>query len=272
MNSSLEAIEFLVSSKHRVGVLEALRGSTRTRRELREATGASSPTLGRVLNDLEERHWITRSGAEYQLTDLGTFVGDRFATFREDMGLAGSLRAVWPWLPHDIDDFSIDQCDDMVISRPGPGYPYRPIERFSDLLSASSRMRGFGMVVLKSSNLEPFFDQALDGLECEYIYPPDVFDELLAWDGKTVREATSQGNYTVWLHDDLPLTDRCGICLFDNRVSICCYDHETGSLEALVDTGSEEIQRWAESYFVRFRAEARSIDDDSPPVLDRTSR
>ena len=261
MNATLDDIEFLVSSNHRVGVLDALTKGSHDRDELRGATGASSPTMGRILNDFEERHWIRRDGPTYRLTALGAFVADRFEEFREAMAYQRRLREVWPWLPHEIDGFSIELFTDVIVSQPGPGYPYRPVERLTECLTTTNTMRGFGMALLKSGNLEPFFDHVRNGLECEYIYSPAVFDELLSWDDGTVREMATRPNYTVLLHDGLPLDERCGICLFDDRVSICCYDPETGALQSLVDTGGDGMRTWAETYYDQFRAEARPLED-----------
>ncbi|WP_440763341.1 helix-turn-helix transcriptional regulator [Natronorubrum sp. DTA7] len=260
MGETLDNIDFLVRSDHRVGVLETLAERSCDRNDLRAATGASSPTMGRILADFQDRHWIEREGRTYRLTELGEFVADRFETFVDAMALERRLREVWPWLPHEVEGFSIDLFTDAVVSVPGPGYPYQPVERLTNLLAETSTMRGFGMAMLKSSNLKPFFDRALDDLACEYIYPPGVFEELLSWDGETVAEATTRSNYTVLLHDDLPIDERCGICLFDDRVSICCYDHETGSLRSLVDTGSDEMHGWATSYYERFREEASPLE------------
>lgn len=271
MDTTLDDIKFIVSSDHRAGVLETLNENPGDRDDLRAATGASSPTMGRILSDFEDRYWIEREGRTYRLTSLGEFVADRLADFVDAMTVEGRLREVWPWLPHEIDGFDVESFTDVVIARPGPGYPYRPIERFTELLTDTTTMRGFGMAILKTSNLEPFFGHALDELECEYIYPPPVFEELLAWERDTVIEAATRANYTVWLHDDLPLADRCGICLFDDRISLCCYDHETGALQTLVDTGSDEIHAWAESYYEQFRAEARPLDEADDVVLDDLS-
>ncbi len=268
MDATLDDVEFLASSDHRVGVLDALMRGSCDRDELRAATGASSPTMGRILTDFQDRHWIERDGTTYRLTVLGELVVKHFTEFRDAMAYQRRLREVWPWLPHEIDGFSVELLTDAVVSEPGPGYPYKPIERLTELIATAETMRGFGMALLKSGNLEPFFDHVRDGLECEYIYPPAVLGELLSWDEETVLETATRANYAVLLHDDLPLDDRCGICLFDNRVSICCYDPETGTLQSLVDTGSDEMYTWAESYYEQFRDEARPLADetDSLPV------
>lgn len=268
MDGTLDDVEFLVGSNHRMGVLTALSENPRDRDDLRNATGASSPTMGRVLSDFEARHWIEREGRTYRLTGLGEFVADRLEELAGAMKFQQQLRQVWPWLPHDIDGFSAELFSDVVVSRPGPGYPYQPIERVAQLIEQAHTMCGFGMPMLKSGNLEPFFDRVLDDLNCEYIYPPAVFEELLSWDESTVTEAATRPNYTVLLHDDLPVDDRCGISLFEDRVSICCYDRETGTLQSVVDTESDEMRAWAESYYKRLRKEARPLGetDDLVPV------
>lgn len=268
MDGSPDDVEFLVSSNHRVEVLHALSERSRDRDDLRNATGASSPTMGRILSDFEDRHWIEREGRAYELTGLGEYVADRLEELVEAMEFQQRLREVWPWLPHEIDGFSLELFTDVVVSRPGPGYPYQPVERVTQLVGETRTMRGFGMPMLKSGNLEPFFDRVLDDLECEYVYPAAVFEELLSWDERTVKEAATQPNYAVLLHDALPIGDRCGITLFDDRVSICCYDRETGTLQSLVDTGSDEMRAWAAAYYEQFRNEARPFGEvsDLDPV------
>lgn len=260
MSELPESATFLCSSTHRAGVLTALYDSPADRRTLKSNTGASQPTISRILTDFERRHWVARDGREYRLTELGAMVADRFIAFTDMMTTEQQLRAVWPWLPHDVDTFSIDLFSDIVVSHPGPAYPYQPLERLTQLISDSTIMKGFGMAVLKSGNLDPFFEGLSGNLECEYIYPPAVFAELLSWNRERVLESIAHGNYTVYVHDDLPIDDRCGICLFDERTSICCYDDSTGIFQSLIDTESERMKDWAETYYSELRTEARRID------------
>ncbi len=260
MEGTTDDIEYLVSSDHRIAVLEALTNGPSDRRDLRATTGASSPTMGRILTGFQERHWIERDGRLYQLTQLGEFVATQFGAFQHAMATQQRLGEVWSWLPHELEGFDIGLFTDVVVSQPGPGYPYEPVERLTELMGTTETMYGFGMALLKSRNLEPFFDQVGDDLACEYIYPPAVFEALLEWDRKTVLEAVESPNYTVLLHDKLPLEQRCGICLFDDAVSICCYDPETGLLQSLVDTESNEMRAWADSSYERYREEANPLE------------
>lgn len=93
--STLDDIEFLARSDHRVAVLDALAEGPCDRDDLRGATGASSPTMGRILADFEDRRWIIRDGSTYELTQLGAFVTDRFADLRGAMATERKLRDVW---------------------------------------------------------------------------------------------------------------------------------------------------------------------------------
>ncbi|MFC4551187.1 MULTISPECIES: helix-turn-helix transcriptional regulator [Halorussus] len=259
MSSPVEEIEFLARSDHRVGVLGALAGRPRDRHELRTATGASSPTMGRILSDFQERRWVVRVGPTYELTRLGEFVAERFFALRDAMATERKLRDVWRWLPREMEGFSADLFADAVVSYPGPDYPYRPVERVTELIEETETMRGFGTTVFKSSNNEAVCLAIVDGMEYEYVFSPEVFEATVAWNPERVAEAAACENCTVLLHDDLPDGKRCGLGIFDDRIDICCHDAETGMLEAVVDTDAPEAREWALSVFERYRAEARPL-------------
>ena len=261
MDATLDDVEFLVSSAHRVGVLEVLADSPCDRNGLREATGASSPTVGRILSDFEDRHWIERSGRTYRLTGLGEFVADRLEGFLDAMTVEQRLRDVAPWLPYELDGFSVDLLSDAVVSYPGPGYPYEPLDRNAKLLAETGRIRGFGMVLLKASVLDAFFDRVFEGLEVELIYPPRVIEAMWTWNPETVADSLSLDNHAVYVHEALPHSEWCGICLSDERLSICCYDAGTGALRSLVDTDDPRAYAWGESVVDRYLAEARALED-----------
>ncbi|MBX0324397.1 transcriptional regulator [Halomicroarcula sp. F13] len=261
MGSSIEDIEFLARSEHRPGVLETLAEQPFDRDDLRGATGASSPTMGRILADFEERRWIERDGPTYELTPLGEFVAERFTDFRDAMVTERKLRDVWRWLPREMEGFSVEMFADATVSYPGEGYPYEPVERVTRLIKESDTMRGFGTTVFKSVNNETVCEAVLDGMEFEYIYSPEVLEATVAWNPEKVAEAASRDNCSLFVHDNLPDQHRCGIGLFDERMGICCHDAESRQLEAVVDTEAATVREWAETVYERYRAEARRIEE-----------
>ncbi len=268
-SSTLDDIEFLARSEHRVGVLDALTERSRDRGDLRDVTGASSPTMGRILADFEARRWVVRDGPTYELTLLGEFVADRFENLRAAMETERKLRDVWQWLPREMDGFTVDLFADAVVSYPGPGYPYQPVERVTSLIEETETMRGFGTTVVKSSNLETACRSILDGMEFEFVYSPEVLEAIVAWNPAKVAEAAACENCTTFLHDSLPDNEWCGLGIYDDRVGICCHDIETGILRAVVDTDAPEARAWAESMYESIRNEARPPDEDVLAIPDR---
>lgn len=267
----IEEIEFVASSKNRVGVLDALAERDRDRADLQSTTGAHASTIGRVLGDLEERRWIERTGPTYELTPLGEFVAERFAALREAMATEGKLRDVWQWLPREMEGFSVDLFADAVVSYPGPGYPYEPLDRVIQLVEESDSMFAFGATVYKSVANEAFCQAILDGMDVEYVFTPAVLAATVDWNPDLFERAAARDHCTVLVHDDLPDETRCGIDIFDDRVAICCHDSETRAMRAWIDTDALEAREWAWSVFERYRRTARPVDEDAlnTPVPER---
>lgn len=259
MASAIEDIEFLARSGHRLGVLEALGDGACDRDELCRATGASSPTIGRILSDFEDRQWVVRDGPTYELSPLGEYVADRFSDLRDGMRTERELRDVWEYLPREMEGFSLDLFTDPVVAYPGPEYPYEPVERVSEVIEGTTSMTGFGSTVFKSVNNEKVCEKILEGMEYEFVFPPDILKATIEWNPERVAQAAAQDNCTVLLHDDLPDAARCGLCVFDDRVGICCHNSDTGMLEATIDTGNPEAREWAQSVYERQRADARPL-------------
>lgn len=261
MDSAIEDIEFIASSKHRSGVLEALAKRGCTRDELRSVTGASSPTMGRVIGDFEDRRWIEQIGRIYELTPLGEFVAERFADLCDAMETERKLRDIWRWLPREMEGFSAELFADAVVAYPGPGYPYEPVKRVIELVEESEWMCGFGATVFKSIANETICLEVIDGMEFEYVYPPEVLAATVAWDPEMVEKAAATDHCTVLVHDDLPDKKRCGFGIFEHRVGICCHDADSRALRAWIDTDAPEAREWALSVFEQYQNEARPADE-----------
>ena len=277
MESAIQDIEFLARSEHRVTALEALAECRHDRRDLRAVTGASDPTIGRLLRDFEDRAWIVRDGPFYELTPLGEFVTDRFLELREGMRTGETLREVWHWLPREMEEFAVEDFQDVVVAYPGPNYPYEPVERVTHLLESTDAIRGLGTTIYKSGNLEVFCRRVIEGMEMEYIYSPPVLRAIVEWNPALTARAFERDNCTILVHDALPDGNRCGLNIMDDCVGICGHDPETAQLEAVIDTASPEAREWAESVYERCRLEARELkpgelsSDDRKSPADRLS-
>ncbi|MFC4359135.1 helix-turn-helix transcriptional regulator [Halobium salinum] len=272
MGSAIQAIEFLARSEHRVATLEALSEERHDRRDLRAATGASDPTIGRVVRDFEDRSWVTRDGPQYELTALGEFVTERFLELRRGMGTAETLREVWQWLPREMEGFAVEQFEDAVVSYPGPNYPYTPVERVTRLLESTESIRGLGTTLYKSGNLDVFCRRVVEGMETEYIYSPPVLRAIVEWNPELAARAFERDNCTVFLHDALPDDARCGLNVMDDCIGICGHDPDTAQLRAVIDTASPEAREWAEAVYDRCLEEARPVEAEELDAAESHSR
>ena len=61
MTTALDDVDFLTRSEHRVTVLETLADEPHEYTELKDLTGVSRVTLGRLLAQFEEKGWIVEN-------------------------------------------------------------------------------------------------------------------------------------------------------------------------------------------------------------------
>ncbi len=66
-----------------------------------------------------------------------------------------------------------------------------------------------------------------------------------------------QDNFTVLEHNELP---SYGIGLLDDRVAISCYEQDSGTVQAMIDTDVPEVRDWANSVYASYRSDARPIE------------
>lgn len=260
IDPSIDDLRFLASSSHRLRVLDLLADGSSERAALREATGASPQTMGRILHAFANRRWLERDGQRYRLTPLGAYVHEHVRDVCGALATERKLRDVWEWLPREIDGFGVDLFADAVVSYPGPGYPYEPVERLTHLITSTDRLRGFGTTILKSVNNETMCRAVLDGMYLEYVFSPEALRATVAWNPALVAQTAACEHCHVFVHDSLPDEDRCGLGISDTRVGICCNDRDTRLLRAVVDTDAPKARQWALEVFDQYRNEATPVD------------
>ena len=254
MDSSLEDVEFLARSAHRVAVLDVLAEGPRDRGDLRAETGASDPTIGRILSDFDERGWTRREGHAYALTRPGAFVAEHFRSLLDRMSTERRLRDVWEVLPGHLDGFDLDLLADAVVTTVEPGDPYAPANRCASFYPTTDRVRGFDAALTAPHNFETLAGLIAEGLEAEFVLPPEVAMNLQASYPAAEQVMTASDDVTTWWHDDLPMNR---LIVFDDRVGVGGYDPDSGVLAVYVDSDAPALREWAVSTFERLRREAR---------------
>lgn len=258
MGSAIEDIEFLARSAYRADALRRLLEGPADRDALRDATGASKPTIARLLKALEARRWVERRGHDYALTDPGRVVAEAFTGLVDTVAAERSLREVWDYLPSDLPGFSLELFEDAVVRFTETGSPYRPIPRTMELIESTRAMRLFSQRIPKAETLEGIVRSAIAGAETELVFPPDVVKEVLASvSGSAIREAAGAGTLAILELEGFP-TDTT-VVVYDDRVGLYCRD-ELGVTRLSIDTDAPEAVRWGESVYEDVRAGARPVD------------
>ncbi|MFC4437754.1 MULTISPECIES: helix-turn-helix transcriptional regulator [Natrialbaceae] len=256
-SSAVDDVAYLTRAPHRVTTLAALAGRPRSRTDLRELTGVSPSTISRTLREFEARHWVRRDGHRYEATQPGAFVASVMEELLGRLETERQFRDVWQWLPLEVRELGLETMSDAVVTVAAVDDPYRPVNRFVSLLRETDRFRfvGFDLALFEPCQVE-LCQRIVDGMRTEIIDPPNVASHIRSTYPEQSAETLESGNLAVLLHDDLPTY---GICLFDDRVGVCGYNPDSGTVRVLIDTDVPAVREWAESVYESYRREARPL-------------
>jgi hypothetical protein len=130
---------------------------------------------------------------------------------------------------------------------------YQPTTRLLALHQETEQFRYTGIDV---ALLEPCKDELcqriIDGMQTELINRPRVVRYIRSTCPELFSRALEEGNLDVRLHDNLP---PYGVGIFDDRIAISGYDHDSVTVRVLVDTDATEAREWAEATYTSHRRE-----------------
>ena len=252
MEETLAEIEFLALSENRVTVLDALAETPHSRSELADLTGASQATLGRILGDFEDRHWVQRAPEGYEATATGRLVAEEFADLLRVIDTERQLRGVVDYLPTDALDFDFRHLGDATITTPSETRPNAPLQRLLDLLGDADSVTAFSHA-FNDQSLAAVADR-LDDIEFQAVLSPAAVDSLTAdadlrgrFETVLAAETASVGVYA----GEIPLA----VTVVDDVVHILVRD-DRGVLQAAVDTTNPEVREWAQRRFEHYRVQS----------------
>jgi len=259
MDPVLDEIEFLALSTNRVDVLSQLAKRPQTRQELGAATGASQPTLGRILRDFEERHWVTPGPDGYEATPTGRLVADGFGDFYSLLETERKLREIVEWLPTEELTFDLRALQESTITVPSQTRPGAPVSRVIDLIEDAEQVKILSHA-FNDRTLEAVTDWVAAGGSFEAVFSaaaikPVANDAALAG---LLRELLDSETATVRIYDGpVPLA----VTLTDSVVSLLVRD-DNGRLQAALDTDNPEVTDWAQEVYSRYWEESRPLEPD----------
>jgi predicted transcriptional regulator len=209
-----------------------------------------------MLREFETQGWVVRDGHQHRATPAGQFIAEEVTTLLTRVETERALRDVAQWLPTEKLGITIEAFAEAIVTIADDEDPYRPVERYDELIEEAETMRSFGTATLKSANAGSLFRNVRDGMDTEIIYPPPIVEAVLDWSPEAAKRGLSSGNLTILLHDSLP----CGLTVFDERVALTGYNPDTGMLRAIVDTDAQKAREWGLDLYESYRDEARPLD------------
>lgn len=256
MDRVLEEIEFLALSTNRVDVLTRLTESSHTRQELSAATGASQPTLGRILRDFEDRKWITRSKAGYEATATGRLVADGIGELYGILETELKLRDLIEWLPTEELTFDLQELQEATITVPTQTRPGAPIGRMTNLIRDAEQVNVLSHA-FNDRTLQTVTDWVADGGSFEGVFSADAIKQVTddAALAAKLRTLVAADTATVRIYDGpVPLA----VTLTDDVVSLLVRD-DNGRLQAALDTDNPIVGDWAQEMYGRYWNDARPL-------------
>ena len=258
MTTTLDDIDFLTRSEHRVTVLEALADEPHEYAELKDLTGVSRVTLGRLLAQFEEKRWIVEK-EQYEITPVGKIIASDLRILLETTELAQELQDVIQWLPAEIMDFDLRRLSDARVATVTNNEPYKPIERAYALCEPASRSRYVG-----NGTSVGFARMAADKI-------PSGDDQFAVVFSPSAIDAIGESPKSAALHQEM-IEHGWDIYEYETTLSISMGVYDGTVLMLLIDTNGTEqgfiesddpvVRTWAEDTFDQYKKEATAVSSD----------
>jgi predicted transcriptional regulator len=255
---ALEDIAYLTRSGNRVAVLDSLATGPHTPSELTDVIDASRPTLGRILNEFEERGWTERTDDGYVATPTGEHVVTEFSPFAGAMTAIRRLGDAVSWLPSDELTIGLHHFRDAVVRRPDRYDPMDTVDVVTELLRKATEFRTLTHLVPPRPKQKALLDGVVTGrLDAKLVVTDDLVGYLRdnperdAW----VREFVAEGARVYQYDDPIP----CNLFVIDDLVLVGKSHPESGHPYAFIETENETVRTWARELIDEYCADADRI-------------
>jgi predicted transcriptional regulator len=260
---ALEDIGYISRSVNRVVILDALTEGAYSRRELTEVTGVSRTTLDRIVNELDERGWATRTtDGEYVSTTAGTHFMREFRPFIDAVEALRQLGEAVEWLPDDELELGLQHFRDANVRRPEKDDPVETVEYMERLVRDASEFRTLTHLVPPTSLLQAMRDGVVTGrltLEAvssqkdskfpsEQPHRRNLWEEILQA-GAALYFCEGPIPCNLWVIGETVLIKKSGPKPIDESYGV-----------PIVSTNSS-VRSWAHDLIDQYRSEATRIDD-----------
>lgn len=259
-DGALSDIAYLSRSRSRVTILDAIATESYSQSELETYTGVARTTVGRVINEFEERGWARRTAhGEYTATPSGERIIAEFKPFVQTVEVVRTLGDLVAWLPLEEAPIDIRHFADAIIHRPEPADPMSTVTEFNTRLEGCTEFQ----CLVRIAPPIPFERAMREGvvnrdLETKHVITADEYAYLLNYPERMARwQEYVDGGANVYRYDgEIP----CNLFVFDDSVLVSNTTSEFGDPHVAIESCNETVVSWAKRVIEQYRSEAHRLD------------
>ncbi|MCU4751373.1 hypothetical protein OB919_05155 [Halobacteria archaeon AArc-curdl1] len=261
MNPSDQDIAFLANSENRVALLRCLTGGRHARDGLITKVGVSRVTLGRILDECDDRNWITQEGQVCTITPLGSWVLEEYEAFSEMMAAERRVREVFQWFPDEEYGFHIRHLADAKITAVSRANASAPLSQHVRLFENGGEFWSFSFAITLLFLKTCWRHVMNEDITFEWVFTPQVLD-VLKNDPELARHSREmlESGRVEYRHYEGTITYI--VLGSEKTVNLRLADKE-GSPTALIESDIDAVREWAESTFDRYWADATPVGTDA---------
>lgn len=259
-DGAIEDVAYLSRSGSRIRILDALATAPCTRSELKETTGIARTTVGRIINEFEERGWARRTtDGEYEATPTGSCIVSEFTPFVESIQAIRNLGDLVDWLPTDEIPIDLRHFTDATVRRPEPADPMSTVTDFNARLHGVSEFQ----CLVGIAPPIPFEREMADGvanrgLDTKHVITDEELNYLLDQPERLPRwREYVQSGANVYRYDgQIP----CNLFVFDDTVIISNSKSDVGEPHVGIESENQAVLSWAREVIEKYRKDADQLD------------
>ncbi|WP_135303153.1 helix-turn-helix transcriptional regulator [Haloarcula amylovorans] len=250
-----DTAQFLADSPDRLALLEHLRETPGSPRDLADDLEQSRRSVQRNLAAFADRGWVEKRDGDYRLTTTGLLVTRRHREYVDALAAIGDNDALYAHLPVDAaPEPSLLADATLVVAE--PDQPQAPVSHYVSTVESAdtSHVRMISPVLSRLFH-DAHAELVLAGIETELVLDGPTINRAREKNPAEFATVVSVPPFTLY-HSPDPIS--FGLTLTDDRVLLLAYD-ESGQLHACADGTDPELYAWATDCFERHRERSESV-------------
>lgn len=265
-DETMNDLAYLSRSENRPRILATLATEAYTRRELGEVTDTPRTTLDRIINELEDRGWVTRTAdGDYTATPTGERIAAESTRFVGSIEAIRTLGEAVAWLPQEELTIGLQHFRDATVRRPRPNAAAAPSTYATRLMQGATEFACLVNIPPSLGFEDAMMNGVIDGrLTTNHVITGEELDALRQNAERARRwQSYVEAGAELYCYDGrIP----CNLLVIDETVLV--LDRQPGALEGIESTDAT-VRSWAHETVERYREDAERLDatvfdQDSP--------